>query len=177
MEDIMKKIGFLALFLTLALPSFALPASAQTAVYVSGAMQGCNTNEDCTLVATQCGQACATTPINQNVKAQMEASYESKCGAPISAAGICTNQESYAAACVNNRCTISQAYEYNASAGDYSSPTPEKPVPNAVNSSYYNGIDDTDGSFTAYDLPGDEVHKNIMGQYRDIIDVEPATGN
>ncbi len=167
----MTKFGFIAFILCL----LSAPAMAET-LYIAGPMQSCSAHEDCTLVATQCGQACATTPANQQAKVQLEASYTALCGQPATENSVCTSQDSFKAVCMNNRCTISQAYQYNASVGDYASPTPERPVANSVSRSY-SYVDDTDGSFTAYDLPSDEVHNNIMGQYKDIIQIEPAAGN
>lgn len=167
----MKKIGLMIVFFGL----LTAPAMAE-GLYIAAPMQSCSAHEDCVMVSTQCGQPCATTPVNQKAKVQLHASYSALCGQPATENAVCTNQDSFQAVCMNNRCTLSQAYQYNASAGDYSSPTAERPVQNQVRRSY-NNVNDTDGSFTAYDLPSDEVHKNIMGQYRDIIAIEPAAGN
>ena len=163
----MKKLGIMIIALT-ALP--LAPAMAAGEVTVPATMQACSSNADCTMVSNTCGTNCASLPVNKSSIASFDTLKAQRCGAQANGPEnqVCHTNPPMGASCVNNRCTVDYAFKYHSDPQDYKPgayPVPEKaasPQPTAQN---YNGVNDTDGNFSAYNMPADQVRQNVLGQY------------
>lgn len=161
----MKKLGLLIFSLALA-PAF--PAMA-TDIMIPATMQRCAADADCTMVSNSCEDSCADLPVNKANVSSIDSLRTQRCGAAKPAEGVaCNTNPPLESSCINNRCTIGYAYKNHGDAQDYQSgayPVPEKAVPAPQGTADYSGVDDRDGSFSAYDLPNDIVRQNALGQY------------
>lgn len=161
--------------LTLTLPVLALslylPAAVQAAdVMVPAAMQRCSGPDECVMVSNVCGSSCPVLPINKAHEATVQGLYQTRCGATPEDSGACTSGQKLEAACVSGHCTIAYTPPPSAPAGDPmykpgAYPVPESPV-EYQGANDYSEVNDTDGNFSAYDLPKDLVRQNALGQYK-----------
>lgn len=162
----MKKFGLMMIAMT-ALPAAAL---ASTDISVPASMQICQSNADCTMVSNTCGDNCADLPVNKGSLAAIDTLKSQRCGG--SASGpenqVCHTNPPMSSTCINNRCTVGYAFQHHADPQDYKSgayPVPERATQPAPQTQSYNGVNDTDGTFSAYDMPSDQVRQNALGQY------------
>ncbi len=171
----MKKISLSVLSLLCA--GFALPAFAASDLMVAATMQRCTANAECVLVTNSCNDNCGFVPVNKENMTALEGLYQSRCGKPMSANPACNMNPPLAAACINARCTLDYAYKHNADAQDYKPgayPVPETAVPSKVPAQAYQGVDDTKGGFSAYNLPNAEVKQNTVGTITTKVYVPPS---
>jgi len=128
-------------------------------IRVSAIMQRCNAPSECVLVTAECANPCANVPVNETYIPVLGRAYQNRCGAVLNQnMAQCTNNGDIEATCVHGRCTIEKAVAQHASAPYVSS------ADNMSTSMQdYSTIDDTDGNFTAYDLPQDVVRENAVG--------------
>lgn len=161
----MKASGLLltSLAIIAACPAFAAD------LMVPAAMQRCTSDAECTMVSNSCNNVCADLPVNSANLSTIETLRAQRCTNPATeATQECTTHPPLEAACINNRCTISYAYQTHGDAQDYKPgayPVPESPVPSQTTQDY-SGVNDRDGNFNAYDLPEDVVRQNALGQYK-----------
>lgn len=163
----MKLLAFTILALT-ALPVSA--AIAATDITVPAAMQVCTSNADCTMVSNTCGDNCADLPVNKNSLSAIDTLKAQRCGAAASGPDnqVCRTNPPMESTCINNRCTVGYAFQNHADPQDYKPgayPVPERPAQPAPQTQSYNGVNDKDGAFSAYNLPQDQVRQNTLGQY------------
>ncbi|MCB1530572.1 MAG: hypothetical protein H6853_05765 [Rhodospirillales bacterium] len=122
---------------------------------VPAAMQRCTADADCTLFPASCGDPCTRTPVNKNNMDLLERLKSNRCGEK---SAQCQNPEDFETACLGGRCTAVPAYK----PGAY--PAAESPVPYQSDNDYTD-VNDRDGNFSAYNMPADVIHQNVMGQY------------
>lgn len=163
----MKTLAFTIFALT-ALPVAAL---ASTDISVPAAMQACTSNADCTMASNTCGDNCADLPVNKNSLAAIDTLKTQRCGST-GANGpdnqVCHTNPPMTSTCINNRCTVGYAFQHHADPQDYKPgayPVPERATTPAPQTQSYNSVNDTDGNFSAYNMPQDKVRQNSLGQY------------
>lgn len=141
---------------------------------VPAAMQRCNTNEDCAMISNTCSDSCASAPVNKASLPALEQQYNSRCGKTLESQPKCTMNPPLNSPCINSRCTVDYAFANHAGPADYKSgayPVPEAPVPSKVDPSKAPANDR--GGFTAYDMQGQAVKENTLGEIKTTIYVPP----
>jgi hypothetical protein len=98
-----------------------MAAPVAAAPVVGAEHQRCESNADCTLTSLTCGNTCASVPVSLSGKAALVSNLRNECGGtlPEESSTICHMHPPLAAACINNRCTISYAFENHGEPADY----------------------------------------------------------
>lgn len=169
----MKKNTCLAIMLA----CIAFSGKAQSAdLMVAATMQRCAATEECTLVSNNCTDNCGFIPVNKSSLPVLEQNYQARCNKPSSSNPPCTMNPPMAAACINGRCTIDYAYINNGDKNDYKSGAfgvPPAAVPSQVKGDY-SKVNDRKGSFSAYDLPQQDVREGTIGELHTTVYTPPS---
>lgn len=162
----MKKLGLLIIALSI-LP--AGTALASTDILVPATLQSCTSNEQCTMVSNTCTSTCATLPVNKDNLAAVDTLKSQRCGSLTPPENqVCHTNPPMGASCINNRCTVDYAFKHHSDPQDYKPgayPVPERPAAPAPQTQSFNSVNDTDGNFSAYNMPTETVRQNVLGQY------------